>query len=75
VRIKGEVVVSAYRPGPVGGQQVGATAASVKAVHVPTGIGVVVENERSLFVNKVKALSYLTTLLAAVAPEWTESGE
>ncbi|MBQ2864448.1 MAG: PCRF domain-containing protein [Clostridia bacterium] len=54
-----DVEFKATRSSSAGGQHVNTTDSSIRATHVPTGISVVCEDERSQFQNKAKALENL----------------
>ena len=54
-----------------GGQQVGVRGGGIIAIHVPTGIAIVVDDQRSQHANRIFALARLTVLVAdLVADEW-----
>ncbi len=67
--------IDTYRSGGAGGQKVNKTSSAIRITHLPTNTVVAVQDERSQFKNKEKAMKILRSRLLAAEEEERRSKE
>ena len=67
-----DIRVDTYRSSGAGGQHINKTSSAIRITHLPTGIVVTCQNERSQHMNKDKAMQMLKTKLLLLKKQENE---